>query len=523
MYELQPKHFYCLSLCSFSFQTWSGISPERYQFWAATLDGFALFAVPVGFLIRKIGLRRTGFTAALLDLLGYSILYLVGEELLPSSLLWLAAAMMGQGSICSVILTLQYVGQAVQKQDRGRTTGVLMTAFGLSGGIFTGAFNFFFKGAMTPMVLLSFGILMFVIKLPCSAALPSRVEKNCILISAQEIQLPRVLSFCIILVTLVCLMPLASAQEAAAVAAGIAVPYLCVIALLTLIIVLPCLDTLSHPTEDDPLQGYTDYLEEEVQPLRGMKKGFSDDIRGPFTESEIPSNVVLERGYEDEDPSSEVKYAEALKETRFWALWFQFAVLVGGGFAFLNHMHDIVLSDSSNKGAYDTYSSSLVISATALFTVGNVCSRFLTGYAADILSQVLSRTTMMNGALLTQLASFLLLLWVNTDSEQFYWPALVNGLAFGAPWTLVPSIEACWYSMADFARIHGVMMLSCVFGVFMVNDGLSHVVQYFYRIKTMNQHAFNLLWTILAALCAVSLLIGLRWTGRAPRSFTKIR
>ena len=41
-------------------------------------------------------------------------------------------------------------------------------------------------------------------------------------------------------------------------------------------------------------------------------------------------------------PKSGVSWKEALSQVRFWVLWYQFAVLVGGGFSFLNNLNAVV-------------------------------------------------------------------------------------------------------------------------------------------------------------------------------------
>ena len=105
------------------------------------------------------------------------------------------------------------------------------------------------------------------------------------------------------------------------------------------------------------------------------------------------------------------------------------------------------------------------------------------------------------------------LLFLDASSSVLFAPALLIGLAFGSPWTLVPvrasqpppsppttpqicstpacasfasthacnfasdthgtqAIEASWFGMRDFGTYHGVMMVAALFGVFALYDAV---------------------------------------------------
>eukprot|EP00457_Paulinella_chromatophora_P004556 gb/GEZN01004568.1/.p1 GENE.gb/GEZN01004568.1/~~gb/GEZN01004568.1/.p1 ORF type:complete len:542 (+),score=48.73 gb/GEZN01004568.1/:180-1805(+) len=493
-----------------SLEAWVGLSYQSFQLWAAILDGAALFAMPASFCLSKFGLRACGAMAGCFDLAGYSLLSLVASHRLTSpSLLYVAAILMGQGSIFSVMLTLQYAGSVFAAKDRGKILGVLMTAFGLSGGIFTACFKFFWRGVMTTNAFFFCGLLMFFIKMTAVSILsdPARDHRRREPITASDACLTENLGFLVIIVFLVSLLPFASPRKVYAVAAAVTIPYL-------LSVVGLFLSAMATAILSDecfiPYDDYLNYTAEEATPI-------------------VHKKVVKAV------PPAGTPFLTAIKQLRFWVLWYQLAILVGGGFAFLNHLHDIIASESTrqadvlsdvqavphlhshaleNYGTSDQQKIHLVIGATSFFTVGNVCSRFLTGYGADILSKVISRSTLMNISMVLLLGSFILLMLVDVGTDAIFFPAVVNGWAFGTPWTLVPAIEQGWFGMDDFAAIHSVMMLACVFGAFIINDFLSVLIMSVYSesspvpVQNMTEPEFEVLWMCLGAMTAIGLIVG---------------
>eukprot|EP00808_Paulinella_micropora_P024052 g81885.t1 len=517
----------CIAICSAcatifitplyaqSLQGWAGLSNSSFQLWAGVLDGSAMFAMPASYLLSKLGLRVFGQLAGVFDLAGYSLLYLASSGRVSANFIWLGAVLMGQGSISSVMVSLQYVGGASAPEDRGKIIGVLMTAFGLSGGIFAACFKCMWRGMMTTRAFFFCGLLMFLVKVPASLVLTDPTSHTFRFpTTAVGAYLYEALGFLLILTFLVTLLPFASPTKVRAVATAVAVPYLLVVFLMGVFIFFSFLCYCGDVTEYDE---YQDITVEEGTPLLEEIIGRPSSHKGSRAKAVqvmVPAPTTL---------------PQALKQARFWVLWYQLAILVGGGFAFLNHLHDIVASEhgpmdvdlqlrTSHGGAHAPYmtpshtSAHYVIGATSFFTVGNVCSRFLTGFGADFLAKVVKRSSLMNGAMLTLLASMLLLLIVDVSSETLFVPALINGFAFGSPWTLVPGIEQAWFGMQHFAKIHGVMMLACVFGAFCVNDGLSWAIEMLIPSDDpsggMNASQFRGLWVCLSVLATVGVMGG---------------
>jgi len=190
----------------------------------------------------------------------------------------------------------------------------------------------------------------------------------------------------------------------------------------------------------------------------------------------------------------------AMHETRYWLLWYQFAILVGAGMSMINLLAVIVTAVQPSE----TSQQNLKKGGTAWFSVGNVMSRFILGYLSDILLALLDRTSFMTMASGLMSVAMVLVSVVDAATPAIYVPCFLAGFAFGMPWILVPAIEIDWYGHKNFSSIHGVMMLAAVVGVLAVFNALSILT------KNEEDHDPHLLtWSVLAVLSACGFLGGI--------------
>ncbi|GIL65871.1 hypothetical protein Vafri_19517 [Volvox africanus] len=139
---------------------------------------------------------------------------------------------------------------------------------------------------------------------------------------------------------------------------------------------------------------------------------------------------------------SDVPLSAAMRSPIFWLLMFQFGVGLGTGLSFLNNLGSIVVALGGQPGGQVVF--------VSLFSVANATGRL----AGGVLSELVLRRYGTPRTLLLVAISFLTLLVVGgaaiSELSDLYAVSVLAGLAFGAHWSLIPSITSDMFGLTHF-------------------------------------------------------------------------
>jgi MFS family permease len=112
-------------------------------------------SLPGGLTLDRFGFRWTVLAGSCFLLIGYVALSLIVDGVLPNSVVLTAvfAYVVGMGSSFTYLSALKCTNSNFPVAVRGRAVGAMITAFGLSAGVFTLVSSVFFEGERTREVL----------------------------------------------------------------------------------------------------------------------------------------------------------------------------------------------------------------------------------------------------------------------------------------------------------------------------------------------------------------------------------
>eukprot|EP00445_Apocalathium_hangoei_P019628 CAMPEP_0203902434 /NCGR_PEP_ID=MMETSP0359-20131031/44495_1 /ASSEMBLY_ACC=CAM_ASM_000338 /TAXON_ID=268821 /ORGANISM="Scrippsiella Hangoei, Strain SHTV-5" /LENGTH=530 /DNA_ID=CAMNT_0050826291 /DNA_START=22 /DNA_END=1614 /DNA_ORIENTATION=- len=437
-----------LSTCCTLFMTprWSGhmtewvpgLSDEDVVSIVVCLDVGAFFAFLPGWCYDAWGCKVVGYVGATLSLAGYlSMFVLVSSGQFANVYVFCVAGfVMGQGASWSSMCALSVVACNFQKEHRGRAVGLLMTAFGLSAGIYSEVL-FVAQGAhVEPSMLLYIGIALACISAIATmglARLPTGMS-----LSPDSARIAEALACCLVLLGLIISAALARPQLRLAIAGTTSVLYGGVV-LFQLLLVGRLMHRWglrilwSHILPEDQLTPGETY--EHVQTSQASE--------------------VLEG----------MSFQEALRTPEFWLLLF---VLSGGEGIGITLCNSIATIPSIHP-----------VSGVALFAAGNSLGRFMLGYLSDLLLGFvdLSDCLLLVSAMLCA-SQWILRCWGHVKVGA-YAGIFLASFSFGSYLVLVPAAESEWFGQRHFGKIHGCLVfLAGVGGVLVVFKGTSLLAEW---------------------------------------------
>ncbi|GIL91142.1 hypothetical protein Vretimale_9581 [Volvox reticuliferus] len=156
----------------------------------------------------------------------------------------------------------------------------------------------------------------------------------------------------------------------------------------------------------------------------------------------------------------DVPLSAAMRSPIFWLLMFQFGVGLGTGLSFLNNLGSIVVALGGQPGGQVVF--------VSLFSVANATGRL----AGGVLSELVLRSYGTPRTLLLVAISFLTLLVVGgaaaSELSDLYVVSVLAGLAFGAHWSLIPSITSDMFGLTHFGSNYTALQLGPAAGGYLL-------------------------------------------------------
>eukprot|EP00747_Dinoflagellata_sp_TGD_P097590 gnl/TRDRNA2_/TRDRNA2_167179_c0_seq1.p1 gnl/TRDRNA2_/TRDRNA2_167179_c0~~gnl/TRDRNA2_/TRDRNA2_167179_c0_seq1.p1 ORF type:complete len:535 (-),score=70.02 gnl/TRDRNA2_/TRDRNA2_167179_c0_seq1:177-1781(-) len=410
-----------------------------------SLDIGAFLAFFPGLVYDNFGTKAVAYSGSLMTLAGYAAMYLAvtyGKGIAVSVIsLCLISFLIGTGSIWLVICALHTVTCNFAPEDRGRAVGLVMTAFGLSAGIFSTLINLFLGAATTPTLLLFIGCGMSFVSTLATFGM-SVLPPGKPLLKAASAKTNTALVVSIVLLTLITLPTFWSPKVGG----------------------MPVLPLITAGS-------YALILLFQV----GLNIRLGTRFGGQIFKASVLSN--LNRFTPNPHPNSELHrrsvnsgmgsltFGQALRAPEYWLLLLVFLVAVGIGQTVTNNLANIK-SINTNAGV-------------AIFAVGNSMGRFLPGYLSDILFKVCDRVSFMIMASVLLCAAQAVMLFAKDSVALIYTGILLTATAFGSYWVLVPAIESEWFGRGHFGKIHGFLLaMSGDLGVLAIYKVLTSVAEH---------------------------------------------
>lgn len=449
-----------------------------------SLDVGAFLAILPGTLYDTWGCKPVGYVGAALTLVGYLGMYVAVtvDDIAGVTELCVLGFIIGQGSIWLVICALNCVTANFEAHDRGRAVGLIMTAFGLSSGIFNQVAVAYEGPNVRPELFIVLGVgissaavlaNMGIFELPHNTPSSARdVHMNWILgvntLLVVAVAGPSFLAADFLGTNLWAIVVLGTYAAAlvlqAAIVAGVIGRYGLLAALDASMLPRPDLSMLAKSEGEESTRGAASRLRRKVA------------LMAPH-----------------------VKFAEALAWTEYWLLVVIFAVAVGVGQMVTNSLAEIDEMDP--------------VVGVSIFSAGNSVGRFLPGYLSDFLFRHFDRASFLLVAVATLCVSQMVLLASNGSSVCTYVGVFLTACAFGAFWVLVPALEAEWFGRADFGKIHGALVaIGGGAGVLLLYKGncmLSEATVGPCKDESRDESCFQLNWTINLATSTAALLAAL--------------
>ncbi|GLI60590.1 hypothetical protein VaNZ11_002750 [Volvox africanus] len=156
----------------------------------------------------------------------------------------------------------------------------------------------------------------------------------------------------------------------------------------------------------------------------------------------------------------DVPLSAALRSPIFWLLMFQFGVGLGTGLSYLNNLGSIVVALGGQPGGQVVF--------VSLFSVANATGRL----AGGVLSELVLRRYGTPRTLLLVGISFLTLLVIGgaaaSELSDLYVVSVLAGLAFGAHWSLIPSITSDMFGLTHFGSNYTALQLGPAAGGYLL-------------------------------------------------------
>jgi len=169
--------------------------------------------------------------------------------------------------------------------------------------------------------------------------------------------------------------------------------------------------------------------------------------------------AVLSDGTDAGAPPAEVPLRRAVLRMDFWLLFTACFLGMGAGLVYINSLGQYAPSLGASRSTKDVL--------VALISVGNALGRLLGGAISQIsLTRLLVPRTVWLTACAIGATLLNLFLATNSSVDLLYPISIVQGLLFGAHWSLMPSITSELYGLRNFASNYCALQLAAALGSF---------------------------------------------------------
>ncbi len=171
-------------------------------------------------------------------------------------------------------------------------------------------------------------------------------------------------------------------------------------------------------------------------------------------------------------------FGETLKALDFWLIFICFGVVCGSGLTLLHNLGQLVPALTDGKQTNCTV-------FVQLFSLMNCCGRLGAGYLSQHLltKRKVPRTLFVFLDCLMTAVNFIILLFTSIDT--LYIPVLIGGFAFGANWSLVPTVISELFGAKAFASNYNFVQLASILGDSVLSTALAG---HLYDLERKRQH-----------------------------------
>ena len=213
--------------------------------------------------------------------------------------------------------------------------------------------------------------------------------------------------------------------------------------------------------------------------------------------------AVLSNGTDTGERREEVSLTQAVLRLDFWLLFIACFVGMGAGLVYINGIGQYAPSLGASRKIKDVF--------VAIISVGNALGRLLGGALSQM---ALTRSRAPRTLWLTACAiaaTALNLFLATNDSVGILYPvSLVEGLLFGAHWSLMPSITSELFGLRYFASIYCTMQLAAALGSFAMAKQMTAALYNLddhHETDCVGVQCYSRIFLANAALCFMGVLI----------------
>lgn len=149
---------------------------------------------------------------------------------------------------------------------------------------------------------------------------------------------------------------------------------------------------------------------------------------------------------------------QSVQQLDYWLLSFVFLVCIGASASTIDNLDRIV----DSKSAQGVNHHSIKVGATSVFSIFNTLGRLLVGFLSDQFAHRVSRAAFLVLASLTMVVA---MVWMAfTPVEAVYVGSLIQGLAHGGIFCVLPTMTSDFFGLANFGANWGLLGLAPAVG-----------------------------------------------------------